>query len=354
MTAHPSEAAALPLELFDYELPPELVAQAPVSPRDASRLLVLPRRAGPASHRRFRELPELLAPGDLLVVNRTRVIPARLHLTREGGGKAELLLLRPVGEPLPLARRWVAIGKPGRALRPGRVLTAADGTRVEVVEKRTDELEVATDGPLFALLERQGELPLPPYIRRERGPSAADGEDYQTVFAREPGAVAAPTASLHFTPAVLAALAARGVGLAELVLHVGAGTFLPVRDEHAADVRAHRMHEEHYAIPPETLAAVAVARERGGRVVAVGTTAARALETWAQTGEAAGASRLFIYPGFDFRAVDALLTNFHLPRSTLLMLVSAFAGRERILAAYAEAVRERYRFFSYGDAMLLV
>jgi S-adenosylmethionine:tRNA ribosyltransferase-isomerase len=343
-----------PLAHYDYELPEALIAQAPARPRDASRLMVLPRREGAATHRSFAELPGLLAPGDLLVVNRTQVVPARLRLTRETGGKAELLLTRPVDGEVESATTWSALGRPGRHLVPGRRLRAADGSWLTVVERHEDEVVVRGEGTLWPLLERHGEVPLPPYIRREGGPSGADAADYQTLFARERGAVAAPTASLHFTPAVVAALAARGVALAELVLHVGPGTFLPVREEHEADVRAHPMHEERYHVPAATLEALAAARARGGRVIGVGTTSVRALETWRITGESAGASRLFIYPGFEFKVIDGMVTNFHLPRSTLLMLVAAFAGRERVLAAYAEAVRERYRFFSYGDAMLIL
>jgi len=346
--------APQPLALYDYELPPELIAQAPARPRDSSRLMVLPRRAGAPTHRSFVDLPGLLAPGDLLVVNRTRVVPARLRLVRETGGKAEVLLTRPLDGEVETATTWTALGRPGRHLIPGRRLRAPDGSWLTIVERRDDEVVVRGEGALWPLLERHGEVPLPPYIRREGGPTGADASDYQTLFARERGAVAAPTASLHFTPDVLAALAARGVALAELVLHVGPGTFLPVREEHEADVRAHPMHEERYHVPAATLEALAATRARGGRVVAVGTTSVRALETWRRTGEATGASRLFIYPGCELGAIDGMVTNFHLPRSTLLMLVAAFAGRERVLAAYAEAVRERYRFFSYGDAMLIL
>ncbi len=243
------------------------------------------------------------------------------------------------------------MGRPGDAFKVGKTLIAG-GLRLSVVAREGANAVLEGEGALWPLLERCGEVPLPPYINRSQ-PAPSDTADYQTVFAREPGAVAAPTASLHFTDAVLEGLSAAGVQRAEVVLHVGAGTFLPVRDEHAADVRGHVMHAEYYAVPDATVRAVAAARARGGRVIPVGTTSLRALETWASTGEAVGSSRLFIYPGYEFRVTDALITNFHVPRSTLLMLVAALAGRERVLAAYAEAVAERYRFFSYGDAMLI-
>ena len=340
----------LPLALFDYELPPELIAQEPARPRDASRLLRLSRRSGGVSHHVFRDLPALLRDGDLLVVNRTKVIPARLQAQRPTGGRVEILFLAPHG-PLETTTRWEVMGRPGDAFRVGKTIIA-EGISLAVVAREGANAVLEGEGAIWPLLERRGEVPLPPYIKRD-APTGSDTADYQTVFAQEPGAVAAPTASLHFTEAVLAALSARGIDRAEVVLHVGAGTFLPVRDEHSEDVRAHAMHPEHYAIPEATVGAIAATRARGGRVIPVGTTSLRALETWAATGEPVGSSRLFIYPGYEFRVTDALMTNFHVPRSTLLMLVSALAGREQILAAYAEAVRERYRFFSYGDAMLI-
>ncbi len=341
---------ALPLALFDYELPPELIAQEPARPRDASRLLRLSRRSGELWHHQFRDLPDLLRAGDLLVVNRTKVIPARLQAQRPTGGRVEVLFLAPRG-PLETASSWEVMGRPGDAFKVGKTIIAG-GMTLSVVARDGANAVLEGESAIWPLLEQRGEVPLPPYIKRE-GPVVSDTADYQTVFAREPGAVAAPTASLHFTDAVLDALSARGVERAEVVLHVGAGTFLPVREEHSEDVRAHAMHPEHYAIPEATAQAIATARARGGRVIPVGTTSLRALESWAATGETSGSSRLFIYPGYEFRVTDALITNFHVPRSTLLMLVSALAGRERILAAYAEAVRERYRFFSYGDAMLI-
>ncbi len=347
-------SAPLPLCLFDFELPKELIAQAPAEPRDASRLLVLPKGDGALSHRTFVELPSLLGAGDLLVVNRTQVIPARLHLRTPQGGKAELLLCAPVDGPLSEARLWRGLGRPKSALKPGRELIAPSGERLRVEERTAGDVVVRGENPLLDLLERHGEVPLPPYIQRDGGPTAADKVSYQSLFARNKGAVAAPTASLHFTERVIAGIGAAGVRLADLVLHVGPGTFLPVREEHAEDVRAHPMHAEWYEVPEATRRAIEKTRTEGGRVIAVGTTCVRALESWHRSGEAQGESRLFIYPPYDFGVVQGLVTNFHLPRSTLLMLVSAFAGRERVLAAYAEAIERRYRFFSYGDAMLVV
>jgi S-adenosylmethionine:tRNA ribosyltransferase-isomerase len=327
---------------FDYELPEELIAQAPLPERDASRLLVLPRRSGPPQHRAIRDLPQLLRAGDLLVVNDARVIPARLHGHKEGsGGKVELLLVEPLA-----GGDWLALGQASKPLRPG-VRVEVLGSSIEVVEARSGgELVVRLPlrgEALWKFLEEAGELPLPPYIRHAPGP--ADRERYQTMFARERGAVAAPTAGLHFTPALIAALRARGIRIAAITLHVGPGTFLPVRTERVED---HRMHGERYFVPDET------AREldRAERVIAVGTTALRTLE--ASGGRPGpGGTDLFVKPGYEFRIVDGLLTNFHLPRSTLLMLVAAFAGLDRVKAAYREAIAARYRFFSYGDAMLI-
>ena len=339
---------------FDYELPPELIAQAPLPERDASRLLVLERATGSVAHRAFADLPELLAPGDLLVVNRSRVIPARLLGRRASGGEAEVLLVRDRGEG-----RWEALVRPGRHLRPGQRVTVDDDLSV-VIESEA----LADDGrrqvrllskrrDVEGALERAGRTPLPPYIRRPDEP--ADRERYQTVYAREQGSVAAPTAGLHFTAALLERLEARGIARAEVVLHVGPGTFQPVK---VARVEDHRVAPEAYVVPAETAAAVERTRTAARRVVAVGTTTVRALESAARpdgtlaTGE--GETGLVIVPGHRFQAVDALVTNFHLPRSSLLLLVAAFAGREMVLRAYAEAVRERYRFYSYGDAMLIV
>lgn len=342
---------------FSFDLPPELIAQEPLPERDAARLLVLEKDAAGAQalHSAVRELPRHLEPGDLLVVNDAQVIPARLRGRKRGsGGRAELLLVEPLAGPL----EWLALGQSSKPLRAGSAVEVG-GLVLEVLENRGEgELrlrlpaELGGDG-LGPFLARHGEVPLPPYI--ERPPSAADQDRYQTVFARRPGAVAAPTAGLHFTPALLEALRARGIGVAPITLYVGPGTFLPVRAQRTED---HRMHGERYEVPAETARLHAEARRRGRRAVAVGTTALRTLEAAWDPGagalrEGPGATDLFITPGYRFHAVDALFTNFHLPRSTLLMLVAAFAGLPRVLAAYREAVRARYRFFSYGDAMLI-
>ena len=327
---------------FDYQLPEELIAQAPLSERDASRLLVLPRVEGEIQHRGVRDLPLLLAEGDLLVANDARVIPARLHGRKQGtGGRVELLLVEPLG-----GADWLALGQAGKPLRAGQRVEVL-GSAVEIVQVRQGgELVVRLplEGEaLWKFLDEAGELPLPPYIRHVPGPQ--DSERYQTIFARERGAVAAPTAGLHFTPALVGKLRERGVGLAFITLHVGPGTFLPVRAQRTED---HRMHKERFVVPTGTARAIEAAR----RVIAVGTTALRALEaSGGRPGE--GSTDLFITPGYEFRTVDGLFTNFHLPRSTLLMLVAALAGLPRILQAYREAVARRYRFFSYGDAMLI-
>jgi S-adenosylmethionine:tRNA ribosyltransferase-isomerase len=343
---------------FDFELPEAQIAQSPVSPRDASRLLVLRGDAGAPEHRYFAELPGLLAPGDLLVLNDTRVIPARLIGQKAGsGGKVELLLVDPLGGELPA--RWRVMGQAAKPIRPGLQLRFGEGDRSlgAVVEAALGEgfYEVRLDreGPaLEAALAAVGRLPLPPYIKRP--PDAADATGYQTIFAARPGSAAAPTAGLHFTPEVMARLEARGVERTTVTLHVGPGTFLPVRGE---SLETHRMHEERYEVPASAVAAFDACRARGGRVVAVGTTALRTLES-AFDGRSitpgGGRTSLFIRPGHTFGAIQGLVTNFHLPRSTLLMLVCALGGRERVLGAYREAVEHGYRFFSYGDAMLLL
>jgi len=341
----------LSLADYDYALPPERIAQAPLAERDEARLLVLERGNGALEHRSVRELPALLRPGDLLVANATRVEPARLRGRKASGGSAGALLLGPGERP----GEWSALVR-ARALRVGTKLRFARGE--ESLEAELSAL--AADGTatlLFApdaVPHALGEMPLPPYIRR-LAPRAEDRERYQTVFARVPGAVAAPTAGLHLTHALLGALARAGVGFAEVVLHVGAGTFRPLR---AADLAAGVLHPERFELPEATAEAIAAARARGGRVVAVGTTTTRVLEARARDDgtlePGAGETRLFVRPGYRFRAVDALLTNFHLPRSSLLLLVAAFAGREPVLAAYREAVAAGYRFYSYGDAMLIL
>lgn len=339
------------LSLFDYPLPPDRIAQEPAAERDGSRLLVLDRSTGARRHLAFREIGSVLRAPDLLVLNDTRVRPARLLGRRATGGRVEALLVRarPDGVHEALVRGA------GR-LRDGEELGFGDGSLRARVAGRDDGRVLLRFGPdLEAGLERFGRAPLPPYIRRAGTEDpAADRARYQTVYARSPGAVAAPTAGLHFTRALLDALASAGIASAPVTLHVGPGTFTPVQTERIED---HRMEAEEAWVPEETVAAVERARRGGGRVVAVGTTSLRALESAARGGALApfrGLTDLFVHPGFAFRAVDALLTNFHLPRSTLLLLVAAFAGRERILDAYAEAVAMGYRFYSYGDAMLLV
>ncbi len=351
---------------YDYELPVACIAQEPVSPRDSARLLVhdVPRDA--TRHAFVRDLPDVLAPGDLLVVNDTRVVPARVFGRRATGGIVEFLMLGPIaGRDDPT---WRAMVKPARKLAPGETVTLDSGADVRMLARESDETGTGSaywrvtlaDGSrgMRALLEEFGRTPLPPYIHRERGSDPREPEDrerYQTVFARASGAVAAPTAGLHFTPELLGELAARGIERASVTLHVGLGTFLPVTVSETED---HAMHAEAYELTERAVRAVAECRARGGRVVAVGTTSVRVLESCvAQDGTlraGRGETALFIEPGRKFRCVDALLTNFHLPRSTLLMLVAAFAGRERVLRLYTEAIERGYRFYSYGDATLFL
>jgi S-adenosylmethionine:tRNA ribosyltransferase-isomerase len=331
---------------FDYTLPPELIAQHPAPERAASRLLHVD-RAGALHDRAFRDIVSLLQAGDLLVVNDTRVIKARLHGRKDTGGDVEVLVERVLD-----AHRALAMVRASKPPKAGRSLRLSGGVVAEVLGRQGEFFELRFGGgEVLDILAAHGEVPLPPYITHE-----AVGEDegrYQTVYARVPGAVAAPTAGLHFDAALLESLRGKGVDAASITLHVGAGTFQPVRVE---DVANHVMHSEWYSVPQSTVDAIARARSKGGRVVAVGTTALRALESAAATGTlAAGTAetRLFIVPGYEFKVVDRLVTNFHLPKSTLLMLVSAFAGTEPIRRAYAHAVKSRYRFFSYGDAMFL-
>ncbi len=336
---------------FDYDLPPEYIAQSPVEPRDSARLMVLNRATGTVTHAIFREIGRFLRPGDLLVVNRTRVIPARLYARKvPTGGKVELLLLRREGPGI-----WQAMVR-GRGLRPGVRLQVEDGPQAEIVAQLDGPLRrIRFAEPLDeARLEHVGQVPLPPYIHRP----LEDPERYQTVYAREPGSAAAPTAGLHFTPRLIRELQAQGIAFAEVTLHVGLDTFAPVKED---DPRQHKIHTEWCRLPPETAERIHAARVAGRRIVAVGTTTVRTLETAARHAPPGqlvapfeGDTDLFILPGFTFRVVDAMITNFHLPRSTLLMLVSAFAGRETILEAYEIAKREGYRFFSFGDAMLIV
>ena len=333
---------------FSFDLPPELIAQAPLAERSASRLLVLDGSSGAIDDRVIRDLPDLLTPRDLLVFNDTRVVAARVVGAKPTGGRVEVFLERALEESTALVQL-----RASKAIRPDMEILTPGGT-VRVIAPHGDLWEVRVPGETLAFFERWGEVPLPPYIRRT--PDDADRSRYQTVFAREPGAVAAPTASLHFDEALLANIAARGVEKTFITLHVGAGTFQPIRSD---SLDEHVMHAERVSVGTDACDAIQRARARGGRVVAVGTTVARALESAAINTLAAplrpwsGDTSLFIRPGFSFKVIDALLTNFHLPESTLLMLVSAFAGRERVLAAYRHAVESRYRFFSYGDAMFV-
>ena len=360
---------------FDYHLPPELIAQTPVEPRDASRLLALDRATGRVEHRRFTDILELIPSGAVLVLNRSRVIPARLYGRRKGtGGRVELLLLRREEEGV-----WQALGKPGRSLRPGSVITveapatsggasdsgpAASRIIPETAVVEAEVLSVGGDGirrlrlSMESGIDRLGEMPLPPYIHRR----LEDPERYQTVYSDRPGSAAAPTAGLHFTPQLLQGLEAKGVETAYVTLHVGLDTFRPVSEDNPQE---HAIHTEYYEMPEDTAATLTRARSEGKPIIAVGTTSVRTLE---QVGKdmgdngtvggypiraASGQADLFILPGHKFRLVDGMITNFHLPRSTLVMLVSAFAGRENILAAYREAIEEKYRFYSFGDAMLI-
>jgi S-adenosylmethionine:tRNA ribosyltransferase-isomerase len=331
---------------FHYDLPEELIARHPAARRTDSRLLCLDGRTGAVRDLAFTDLPGLLRSGDLLVLNDTRVVPARLYGRKDTGGRVEILLERVTGDGRALVQ--LRSSKPPA---PGSRILLPGGGQAAVLGREDGFWLLDFGGDPAPVFEQHGEMPLPPYLHRAA--EASDRERYQTVYARAPGAVAAPTAGLHFDEALLAACARAGVATAHVTLHVGAGTFQPVRVD---DVREHRMHAERVEVPAATCAAVAACRRRGGRVVAVGTTAVRALESAAAGGAlapCAGETRLFITPGYRFRVVDALLTNFHLPESTLLMLVSAFAGRARVLAAYRHAVERRYRFFSYGDAMFV-
>ncbi|MDA8096022.1 MAG: tRNA preQ1(34) S-adenosylmethionine ribosyltransferase-isomerase QueA [Clostridia bacterium] len=336
---------------FDYELPDELIAQEPLPFRDESRLLVIGRHETGLAHRHFRDIPDYLRPGDLLVVNETRVLPVRLFGHKTTDGRVEVLLLRPVVEG-----RWEALVRPGRRL--------PEGTRVEFgpelsgkILSRTEAggriIEFEYEGRFEEVLERIGHVPLPPYIKRDL--PAEERDRYQTVYARHSGSAAAPTAGLHFTPELLEKVKAMGVSVVSVVLHIGLDTFRPVKVE---NVHEHRMHSEWYSVPKASSRAITETKRVGGRVIAVGTTVTRCLE--AAAGEdgtvspGAASTDIFIYPGYKFKVIDGLVTNFHLPRSTLLMLVSALVGRERLLEAYREAVRMRYRFFSFGDAMLII
>lgn len=335
---------------FWYDLPEELIAQTPLEKRDTSRLLVMDRQTGEVSHRHFYDIVDYLRPGDCLVMNDSRVLPARLLGHRPTGGAVEVLLLRDLGN-----KRWECLCKPGRKMQVGSEVIFGNGeltaTVAEVREDGNRVVEFKYEGIFLEVLERLGKMPLPPYIKAE----LADNERYQTVYSREVGSAAAPTAGLHFTNELLDAIRAKGVCTAFVTLHVGLGTFRPVKAE---EITEHHMHSELCMMSEETADILNRTRKDGGRIICVGTTSCRTLESLAmEDGTFRGGSKwteIFIYPGYQFRAMDGLITNFHLPESTLVMLVSAFAGRENVLAAYAQAVQERYRFFSFGDAMLII
>ena len=341
---------AYPTSAFDYELPRERIARYPAERRDESRLMVLDRARQAIEHRRFRDIVEYIPPGDALVLNETRVFPARIMGRRESGAEAEVLLLQPHGND------WEALVRPGARLKPGKRVHVADDFSIDILESTPDGgriVRINSERPLDDALQQYGRMPLPPYMEREA--EASDRERYQTVYARESGSVAAPTAGLHFTEALLQQLENNGVTLVRIVLHVGVGTFRPVDVE---DPAQHVMHSESYYVSDAAVEAMRTARSQGGKLWAVGTTVTRTLETITDDAgvmhAGSGDTRLFIRPGYTFRAIDHLLTNFHLPRSTLLMLVSALGGYEFVMRAYREAVAQQYRFYSYGDAMLVV
>ena len=334
---------------FSFDLPEELIAQTPLQRRDASRLMLLDKTSGAIAHRHFYELPELLREGDCLIMNDSRVLPARLLGSRLSGGSVELVLLRDLGDG-----RWECLSRPGRKTKPGTELQFGDGelraTVEEVAEGGNRIVRFHYEGIFLEVLERLGKMPLPPYIKEE----LQDAERYQTVYSRELGSAAAPTAGLHFTDELLDRIRARGIKTGFVTLHVGLGTFRPVKEDEIED---HDMHSEFCMIPAETARLINETRAAGGRVIAVGTTSCRTLESFAAEDgtvkESAGWTNIFIYPGYRFKCIDALITNFHLPESTLIMLVSALAGREHVLNAYRTAVEERYRFFSFGDVMFI-
>jgi len=337
-------------EDFYFDLPPELIAQTPIEQRDHSRLMLLDRRTGKTEHMHFFDLPKLLRPGDCLVLNDSRVLPARLYGKRETGGAVEVLLLVDKGN-----KRWECLTRPGRKAEPGTRLIFGDGELTAVVREVCEGgnriIEFEYDGIFLEILERLGKMPLPPYIKEE----LEDSERYQTVYSKEVGSAAAPTAGLHFTKELLKKIEDMGVTIAYLTLHVGLGTFRPVKVE---NIEEHQMHAEYCIVSEETAEKINEARRAGGRIIACGTTSCRTLETCSdESGYVkafSGWTSIFIYPGYRFKCIDGLITNFHLPESTLIMLVSAFAGRGNILRAYEEAIRERYRFFSFGDAMIII
>ncbi|HHU05124.1 MAG TPA: tRNA preQ1(34) S-adenosylmethionine ribosyltransferase-isomerase QueA [Clostridiales bacterium] len=337
-------------EDFYFDLPPELIAQTPIKQRDHSRLMLLDRRTGKTGHLHFYELPKLLRPGDCLVLNDSRVLPARLYGKKETGGAVEVLLLVDRGN-----RMWECLTRPGRKAEPGTRLIFGDGELSAVVREVCEGgnriIEFEYEGIFLEILERLGKMPLPPYIKEE----LKDSERYQTVYSREVGSAAAPTAGLHFTKELLKEIEDMGVSIAYITLHVGLGTFRPVKVE---NIEEHEMHAEYCIISPETADKINSTRRTGGRIIACGTTSCRTLESCSDDSghviARSGWTNIFIYPGYNFKCIDGLITNFHLPESTLIMLVSAFVGRENILNAYEEAKRERYRFFSFGDAMIII
>jgi S-adenosylmethionine:tRNA ribosyltransferase-isomerase len=340
------------LSELDYDLPEELIAQQPLVRRDEARLLVLDRKSKSVEHSRFYKLVRHLREGDLIVLNDTRVLPARLFAQKESGGRVELLMVRPASLAEGPAGAWIALIRTHRVLKDNVRLILGDGHALRIVGyARPGRPIVVAEGEVSIdeILNRDGTLALPHYIHRTVGP--ADIDDYQTVYALQPGAIAAPTAGLHFTDDVFRALADAGIRTATVTLHIGPGTFAPVR---AVEVESHTMESEWYTIPPATQVAIDHARRIGGRIITVGTSSTRALESWAITGDVEGFTGLFIHPGFRFKLADAMLTNFHMPRTTVLALAMAFAGRDQILSAYREAIRHRYRFLSYGDAMLIL
>ena len=335
---------------FDYELPEELIAQDPLEKRSNSRLMVLDKNTGETIHKHFYDIKEYLKPGDCLVINNTKVIPARLYGARVGsGGKVEILLLKRLSD-----NRWECLVKPGKKARPGMEISFGEGLLVgkiiDIVDEGNRIIEFSYDGIFEEILDKLGEMPLPPYITHK----LKDRDRYQTVYAKYDGSAAAPTAGLHFTPELLEEVKAMGVKIAEVTLHVGLGTFRPVKEDEVLD---HHMHSEYYELNQEACDIINETKANGGRIISVGTTSTRTLETVTDEDgvvhEGSGWTQIFIYPGIEFKCIDALITNFHLPESTLLMLVSALAGRENILNAYKVAVEERYRFFSFGDAMFI-
>ena len=336
---------------FYYDLPEELIAQTPIEPRDHSRLLTLDKRTGQTGHRHFYDLPDFLRPGDCLILNDTRVLPARLFGVKEGSGAVvEFVLLKQIAQDT-----WEALAGPGKKAKPGSRFSFGEGLMtaevLEIADGGNRIIRFTYDGVFYDLLDRIGQMPLPPYITEK----LADKERYQTVYSKELGSAAAPTAGLHFTPALLEKLEGAGVAIGYVTLHVGLGTFRPVKEE---EIENHKMHSEHYYMPAATAALINRTKENGGRVICVGTTSCRTVESAAPAGggpvlECSGDTEIFIYPGYTFKCMDGLITNFHLPESTLIMLVSAFAGYDHVMAAYREAVAERYRFFSFGDAMFI-